>query len=180
MNTMGYFEEKIASVRLALKNELYEPALALALSLPDICGSIEYPNDSVTDRYIKWSNQYISMCKNSGAKDEFSGAALYQLRCKFLHNGHSNIYKDEGKTYTRVHFSSFELMAPSKDRLNRELMSTIKTYQDDQTGEITYTATMNLYYLIESLCEAAENFLDQWPDKAVFDDHSVQIKTYTT
>lgn len=175
MNTMSNFEGKIDSVRLALKSGLYEPALALALSLPDICGSIEYPNDTVTARYIKWSDQHIDMCKNAGARNEFSGAALYQLRCRFLHNGHSNIY-EPGK---RVHFNTFELMAPSASKLSQELISTIKTYQDDQTFEVTYTATVNLAYLIESLCEAAEDFVYQWPDKTVFDDHAVQIKSYT-
>ena len=35
--------EKINAIRVALEKECYLPALALALTLPDICGQIEYP-----------------------------------------------------------------------------------------------------------------------------------------
>jgi hypothetical protein len=56
---MNAFENKIQSIREAYKNGLYEPALALALTLPDICGAIKYRSDEVGDRYIKWSNDHI-------------------------------------------------------------------------------------------------------------------------
>ena len=36
--------EKIEAIEKALDNKSFLPALALALTLPDICGQIEYPN----------------------------------------------------------------------------------------------------------------------------------------
>lgn len=46
--------EKVKDVKLALKGGAYQSALALALTLPDICGQIEYPNEkSVGERYKK-------------------------------------------------------------------------------------------------------------------------------
>lgn len=36
-------KEKVLQIRKALEAEIYLPALALALTLPDICGQIEYP-----------------------------------------------------------------------------------------------------------------------------------------
>lgn len=178
---MTDFEKKIASIRKAFQHQLYEPALALALSLPDICASIEFPQIStVTERYIKWSNNHISMCDNSGAKDAFSGSALYQLRCRFLHNGHSNIFKDNGTSTTNVYFYKFDLMSPNAENVNTGLQCAISTWKDDTTGEITYTARMNLSYIIDEICSAAETFFDNWADKSAFDEHSVNIMEYTT
>ena len=36
--------DKIVAIRKAIECECYLPALALALTLPDICGQIEYPD----------------------------------------------------------------------------------------------------------------------------------------
>jgi hypothetical protein len=36
--------EKIKDINLALTNKSYLSALALSLTLPDICGQIEYPD----------------------------------------------------------------------------------------------------------------------------------------
>jgi hypothetical protein len=59
-------------------------AIALTLTLPDICGSIEYPEmhrpDQVGERYRRWCNEWAQMVT-------VSGADCYALRCAFLHNG---------------------------------------------------------------------------------------------
>lgn len=56
-------------------------ALALALTLPDICGSIEYPNEGkVGVRYRNW-------CDTWGRMLAVSGADCYALRCAYLHSG---------------------------------------------------------------------------------------------
>jgi hypothetical protein len=56
-------------------------ALALALALPDICGSIEYPAEQkVGMRYKAW-------CETWGKILAVSGADCYALRCAYLHSG---------------------------------------------------------------------------------------------
>ena len=47
-------EVRLKEIRQALQNELYHCALALALTLPDICGKHELPDVAVKSRYTKW------------------------------------------------------------------------------------------------------------------------------
>jgi hypothetical protein len=42
-------------------------ALALALSIPDICGSIQYPDSKVGKRYICWAEEWAEMLTMSAA-----------------------------------------------------------------------------------------------------------------
>ena len=52
-------ERIIKEINLSLENECYLSALGMALTLPDICGKAEYPNEkSTTKRYIEWFNTY--------------------------------------------------------------------------------------------------------------------------
>lgn len=61
--------DKIAAIRKAVESECYLPALALALTLPDICGQIEYPDFKRKDKngkefregrrqYVTWYNDF--------------------------------------------------------------------------------------------------------------------------
>ena len=48
-------KEKINDIKEAVANKAFQSALALALTLPDICGEIEYPTESSgRKRYAKW------------------------------------------------------------------------------------------------------------------------------
>lgn len=50
----------IKEIDSSIKNENFLAALALALTLPDICGKAEYPNESKTSvRYKEWYNEYV-------------------------------------------------------------------------------------------------------------------------
>ncbi len=56
-------------------------ALALALALPDICASIEYPNEpKVGVRYRNWCNEWAKLVS-------VAGVDCYALRCAYLHSG---------------------------------------------------------------------------------------------
>ncbi len=44
----------IKEINACLKNGCYIAALTTALTLPDICGKVEYPNDGNSSRYKKW------------------------------------------------------------------------------------------------------------------------------
>lgn len=177
---MSAFENKIDSVRKAYAAGLYEPALALALTLPDICAEIEYPTISfVGDRYIKWSNAHIFQENPSNEKANFSGAALYQLRCHFLHNGSSDLYKDKGKADSQVCISKFEIMLPKAESDNStELLMRAMVWKEDQTQEEIFTMQMNIRNIIDEICYAAELFYENWPNKDDFDDHSIHFLDY--
>ncbi len=177
---MSAFENKIEAIRKAYTAGLYEPALALALTLPDICAEIEYPNiDKVGERYIKWSNNHIFQDNPSNEKENFSGAALYQLRCHFLHNGNSDMFKDKGNVDARVNISKFELMLPKEgDSKQRELLIRAMTWKDANAQNEYYTVKMNIRNLIDEICYAASEFYENWLNKGDFEDHSIQLLKY--
>lgn len=179
---MSQFLEKIDAVRKAYELELYEPALALALTLPDICSAIENPTvTKVTERYIDWSNKHIFYENPTNVDENFAGAALYQLRCHFLHSGDSGLYKNTGDPTTRVYISEFELMKPKKNEEGvGELLIQASVWMDDQTQERSFSVKMGIRYIIEEICNAAEEFYDSWNDKAAFDDHVVSFTEYST
>ena len=95
----------INEIESSLRNENFIAALALALTLPDICGKAEFPDEKrVGHRYIKWFNDYVGKYEkppksNDGKNTEFddmpymSGEIIYSLRCCFLHQGNPNIEK---------------------------------------------------------------------------------------
>ena len=86
-------ETYVDDIKKALSNELYFPALSLALTLPDICGSVEFPNKQIYERYIVWYDKYIGYFskeiseKAPGDEPYLSGEIVYNLRNTFLHNG---------------------------------------------------------------------------------------------
>ena len=106
-------KSKIIEIRKCLDAELYQTALALALTLPDVCGQIEYPSlSSVGKRYEKWVETYIDKDEMGNnleywktiPVDEsvtggerfpvFTAKNLYELRCSFLHSGNEEISSD--------------------------------------------------------------------------------------
>jgi len=83
----------VDSVRKDLQNENWYAALFMALTLPDICGKIQYPKELSQARYVKWFNKYLSHKYTSevGPSRErnvfLSGEDCYALRCSLLHEG---------------------------------------------------------------------------------------------
>lgn len=90
-------EMLISEIEVALDNGLYMIALSSALILPDTLGKMEYPKNeekSSKKRYIQWVDEYIyKLIEEGDFPDNFyickiyKGENLYNLRCKFLHEG---------------------------------------------------------------------------------------------
>ena len=83
----------VDDVRNALNNNLYFAALISALTLPDICGKAEYPNEKSKERYIKWYDKEIGQYEKNPFQNSdeempyLSGNVIYSLRCALLHAG---------------------------------------------------------------------------------------------
>ncbi len=88
-------EKIVDDINIALKNGAYLSALSLALTLPDVCGKAEYPDDSVGDRYKKWYQEYVGQYETDGEGDcpYLSDEVVYSLRNSFLHQTTPNINK---------------------------------------------------------------------------------------
>lgn len=91
------FLARINDIEFCLNKEHYLAALALALTLPDICGKAEFPKDkTVASRYIKWFNKFMTMYAKPTSRyaadmPYLVGEMVFNLRNEFLHLGNPNI-----------------------------------------------------------------------------------------
>lgn len=112
---MNHFLE---ALERCITDENWYGALFIALTLPDICGKIEYPEDGSTSRYVKWSQKYLldkhykanieinhhldsrideiakqipSHFRKKVIKTTMTGRDLFALRCAYLHEGLSEL-----------------------------------------------------------------------------------------
>lgn len=99
----------LQDIKRAYNAGAYRSAFALALTLPDICGQIEYPHIAgCGDRYAKWIDNYLVDDEESGRiymtiqrgelKEGFvqvDGRTYFRLRCVYLHSGSTDL--DDGK-----------------------------------------------------------------------------------
>jgi hypothetical protein len=89
----------LEDIKSALEAKLYRPALALALTVPDICGKIAYPElKTVKKRYEMWFNEYVTkgyFPDEFEDKLKFDGEKCYKLRCSILHSGKAEVPIDE-------------------------------------------------------------------------------------
>lgn len=135
----------IENVERAIEHECYFAALALALTLPDICGKAEFPDDGNGARYTKWCRQFV--CEEHPRDNPYSGDMpylnddiLFNLRCAFLHQGtpnpNANISKGNPPKYKdeRCKIDHFTLKVTDPDSL------------DGVTAMVSYTAHMNGSY----------------------------------
>jgi hypothetical protein len=76
-------ETILAEIQRALNAKLYYLAVALSLTLPDICAALEAANgDTSGSKYKNWYNRYLaSTYRNITAED------CWSLRCGVLHQG---------------------------------------------------------------------------------------------
>ena len=74
---------RIEDIKKALQAEAYLSALALALTIPDICGKLQNPTARVGARYRQWYEENLPELHTHF----FSSHNCYKLRCAFLHEG---------------------------------------------------------------------------------------------
>jgi hypothetical protein len=102
---MKNIEVIIKDVEKAMKCKCYLAGLALALTIPDICGQIEYKNSKFkpNQKYVKWFDKYIGQYErdDSYVKGEpyLCGYVCYQLRCNIFHFGCDDVKIHPSKDY---------------------------------------------------------------------------------
>ena len=179
--------DKIKDINLALNNNCYLSALALSLTLPDICGKIEYPhfkdnrgNRKVGKQYAEWFDNWVNQyfADNTGwtkdytkAKDPyFTGEMCYSLRCAFLHDGNSNIKEWGDKEDADFYFSyEFELAVGGADYFG---LSWVNQANNDSKIMKTKIVRVNIDKLCKSICLAAENYYRE-KDPILFNSHKI-------
>ena len=123
-NASFTFLHRIEEVELNIEDGRWQSALALALTLPDICGGIAFPEivkryrdgRAVLDRnqrptrdvgnqYIRWFNTYAAPFFKVSAQDispYICGERCWQLRCEYLHQN-KGFANTEDNTSIRFH-----------------------------------------------------------------------------
>lgn len=159
--------KKINDIRNALNNGTYYCALALALTLPDICGQVEnHLKSGDRNSYIKWVNDYIEEKDYKSPlagfeAQEFTGEMCYSLRCKVLHNGNTDVKNEK----LNVFVDDFILTFPSDKNYYNGFV-----YIEKANGKtITH---IGIDYVCERICDAAEKFYNNWPCKEDFEKYS--------
>jgi hypothetical protein len=161
-------------VRAALKQHVFIPALALALTIPDAYGQIEYPGDFARNRYQRWFDNFCafpSYLDKGEVSDilRFDGLTCYRLRCELLHSGDADIdvtdlagmpggepgeYKKAGKPREAdgIHTNA------NTSFIIRTGLSTSygKQWVRGHESEGIYNVTIGLEQLCNALCDAAE------------------------
>lgn len=154
-------EVYVQEIATCLKNRCYFAALALSLTLPDICGAAEYPDEaSVTKRYINWYDKYIgdNERKERATEDSsyLSGEVVYNLRNTFLHQGNPTIKKDKIKAKEN-RFDRFILILG-----DATIFWSASMLLDIGNGAATFRGMIiDVTYLCQKICKAALYYVQQ-------------------
>ncbi len=135
----------INAIRKALVGKNWYGALTVALILPDICGSLENPQNKSQIRYIEWFDKYLKeeytheVGANHTLHNFLSGEDCYALRCSFLHEGSDTI------SHQRVRIA-----------LNNFYFISDKNLHRNQSNS---TLQLSVQIFCEEMCTATEKWL---------------------
>ncbi|SEL51057.1 hypothetical protein SAMN02910353_02778 [Ruminococcus sp. YRD2003] len=163
--------DKIKSIRKSLANDNYLAALALALTIPDICGQVEFPNESkVGKRYKDWYNKYCCTEYNGPQSPnvvttlpklpDFTAENCYKLRCAVLHSGNIEI--------NAINFNEFKL---TKDG---ETCSAVETVTSNGKSKTTSYVYLNTTRFCNIICDVAEKYYNK--HKSDFSRYHIEIQ----
>jgi hypothetical protein len=158
-------------VRDALEKQAYMPALALALTIPDVYGQLEYPcTKSTREYYRKWCSEFCSFTSElphsalESGIPAFTSWACYKLRCQILHSGNSNLTTkdlieslndrkniDKADEIHNSDNTSFEIDIGRTSSFS-------KTWLSGHEDEAQYKVAIGLEQLCTELCIAADYY----------------------
>lgn len=166
--------EKIKEIERAIGGGYYYCALALALTIPDICGQVYSPELSRTqnsgDRYAKWFNEFVAQIYlkepnlkfPNGTSITFNGYACYLLRCTYLHSGNYDL-KTKNKN---IKIKEFRL-SYSKPTFKYHV------YDVELADTGDFILNIDVAGLCKVICMAATYFYNSTPDKSRFKDSMI-------
>lgn len=184
--------EKIKSIMKAYNDENYLAALALTLTLPDICAQVEFPeinyknfgNGYVGKRYKKWFDlhlkQYFGESGTMSIEEDdtnlkylegkkkyvFDGKACYALRCSVLHEGNDDIS-------SKTEAYNFLIYAKNPDNSLPISINSVFSHSH-QTGEVKQVILLDLDEFCYIVCKEAEESYLSNPES--YSRHSLPIK----
>ncbi|EMK6986055.1 hypothetical protein ACOJUY_001349 [Vibrio alginolyticus] len=130
------------SIKKNLETENWYGALFMALTLPDICGKIAYPEiEHSGPRYKKWFDNYLAEVNKTiiqGKETVFLTASdCWALRCSLLHTGADDITEQK-----------------AQDVLDKFIFTTMGMHRI-KTDKIL---TLDVVKFCEEICEAVDSW----------------------
>ncbi len=172
-------EKIVNEIRKCLDNDFHLAALALALTLPDICGKAEYPSLRTGDRYIRWYDENVGItekppefAKSDTEMPYLSGEVVYSLRCQFLHQGTPSIEIQKIKEEA-CQIDDFILVLQKKNSLDiySDSAAVFSCGTDPDGKKPTHqlrSYEVNVRRLCMILCACAEGYYKENADKFNF------------
>lgn len=170
----------IHDIEIALENGNIRCALGMALTLPDICGIVEFPGcNKVEKRYVGWCDSYLfnqgffpsriidvdNPSKQGELSRAITGDMCYKLRCAYLHSGNLELNQRESDD-----FPVFHLQLTSSEEngiyMGKDSQNTKGKIQDKY---------IDARHLIRVLCNAANDYYKSSSNKEKFKNHHVDI-----
>ena len=177
------FLDRIREIRWNIQDGRWQSALALALTLPDICGGIAYPETvkkyrdgrvmedrygkparDVGSQYIQWFDQYAGPFFKKNETDErpyLCGERCWQLRCEYLHQNKG--FVNEGADL-EVHF-----------HLGLNCGTTICQLDQETDGDGPNHIRLDIEELCIRLCRAAEAFYKEFHEQMDFELYNTPV-----
>lgn len=175
----------IKEIEASLKNNNLRCALGMALTLPDICGQIEYPSENgVGKRYTDWCEKYLF---NQGFHSHvpftesvpdieqrvIKPEVCFKLRCAYLHSGNLELNQRNGDD-----FPKFRLIMSHADDEGVYSGSIDKEpimVNDQLVGTKDITITIDIRHLTKVICNAAKDYYDLHVSKELFQSKHIDI-----
>ena len=129
----------VLDIRTAVEREAWYSALGLALALPDICGWVESPSGTGSQkRYVEWFDREVgprySVPRPGGLSEQFlTGRDCYALRCAFLHQGDFDVTTQRARQV----LENFRFVVPPRgvvihnNRIHNTLQLQVSIFCDD-------------------------------------------------
>lgn len=170
----------IKEIESCILNKDLRCALGMALTLPDICAHVEYPNEIDSQkRYVNWCEKYLFnqgylpsrevdylIPSNQWKKVRVIEPKMcYKLRCALLHSGNLELNQRENDD-----FPIFNLQITSAKENGVYTGRNMR----NSAGEVKET-TIDIRLLTRVLCNAAKEYYDNCPTKDRLNNHHVNI-----
>ncbi len=167
-----------------LSNDCHLAALALALTLPDICGKAEFPSKNTSARYVEGYEEHIGRFQREMSKSEeadladlpfMSGELVYQLRCCLLHSGDTDV--DRSKIHEEQNqLTEFNLELRRHDDILAAGSSTYLHYA--KTGDVEFRRyDIGVTYLCKILSNVALKYYENNKEKFDFFSYNIIDRT---
>ena len=161
------FLSTLSEIEEALNRKMYIAALYIAVTLPDVCGQVEYQRGNEKTKYMKWYEKYVepNYQLSSPYGDDMpymNSEVMYYLRNNLLHNGTPNTIKEKIHNI-RFRIDHFYLVVGNLHRGQFSHVSFDKQYRIKDRS-----LTINIESLCTTLVKAARDYYTTHKDAFCF------------